>query len=83
MKPPRSFVGSTLNMRQGHGLFMALPRGIFPRDQQAQYGGLRKLAERTAPIDYHRGAPPARWLAWAKQYNIPIPAGLEAEIIKI
>ncbi len=58
------------------------PTHYLPRDQQAQYAGLRKLAERTAPIEYHRGAPPVRWLAWAKKCGRPIPAELGAAIEK-
>lgn len=49
----------------------------------AQYDSLKDLARRASysnQIGWRRT--PARWLAWAKKIDLPVPPELEAEILK-
>jgi hypothetical protein len=53
------------------------------RQYAAQYFSLRKLAHR-ATIQKHIAYPytPVRWLSWAKECDLPMPAELAEEIVK-
>jgi hypothetical protein len=74
-------------------LFLGLNPEYTANDDRISYGqtelyaekyfSLRKLACR-ATDQKQVGHPytPARWLAWAKECDIPVPPALEAEIVK-